>query len=163
MGVWKDDVESWISFPTLAPTSSVCIWQKVVGMFRNNVAEETDDDVVCPYAWAKPINELNCEFIFPKELDEPPYNHRHFLPEAGMDGVNHIANRAHYTEGVAAAVGGVSGEPYLELNTPEYAGKITDELVVEKLLAQAGIRLAGVLNWLFADLEDEGGLHVRAV
>ena len=42
--------------------------------------------------------------------------------------------------------------PYLELDTPEYAGKVRSELVVEKLIAQGVIRLVGVLNWLFADL-----------
>lgn len=52
----------------------------------------------------------------------------------------------------AHASGSVVGEPpYLELDTPEYSGKIRDEWVVEKLLAQGGIRLAGVLNYLFAD------------
>ena len=53
--------------------------------------------------------------------------------------------------------------PYLELDTPgEYAGKVRSELVVEKLIAQGGIRLVGVLNWLFADLDQtSGGLWVE--
>jgi len=151
MGQWKDEIDSWISCPTSTssvPSSSSGVWQTVLSLFSHNVAEETDDDVVCPYAWAKPINELNCEFIFPKELDEPPYNHHPFSPEGVIEST---ADGSHYRE------------PYLELDTPEYAGKIRDELVVEKLLAQAGIRLAGVLNWLFADLENESGLRVRSV
>jgi hypothetical protein len=151
MGQWKDEIDSWISCPTSTssvPSSSSGVWQTVLSLFSHNVAEETDDDVVCQYAWAKPINELNCEFIFPKELDEPPYNHHPFSPEGVIEST---ADGSHYRE------------PYLELDTPEYAGKIRDELVVEKLLAQAGIRLAGVLNWLFADLENESGLRVRSV
>ncbi|KAG6808837.1 hypothetical protein H0H87_012497, partial [Tephrocybe sp. NHM501043] len=45
--------------------------------------------------------------------------------------------------------------PLTQLDTPEYAGAIKNDLVIEKLLAQAGIRLAAVLNWLFADYGDE--------
>jgi len=39
---------------------------------------------------------------------------------------------------------------YLELDTPEYSGKIAKDWVVEKLLAQAGWRLAGILNSIFS-------------
>jgi hypothetical protein len=39
----------------------------------------------------------------------------------------------------------------LELDTPEYAGAIEQRMLLEKLLAQGGIRLAGLLNYLFAD------------
>jgi hypothetical protein len=45
----------------------------------------------------------------------------------------------------------MSGEEPLQLDTPEYAGVIEKRMLVEKLLAQGGIRLAGVLNYLFAD------------
>ena len=41
--------------------------------------------------------------------------------------------------------------PLLELDTPNYAGVIEDSMVVEKLLAQGGIRLAGILNYLFLE------------
>ena len=37
----------------------------------------------------------------------------------------------------------------LELDTPEYAGTIERELIIEKLLAQGGLRLAGILNYVF--------------
>jgi hypothetical protein len=40
--------------------------------------------------------------------------------------------------------------PLLELDTKDYAGKITDEWVVEKLVAMGGIRLAAILNVIFA-------------
>jgi hypothetical protein len=40
--------------------------------------------------------------------------------------------------------------PAIELNTPEYAGKIRKKRIVERLLAQGGIRTAAVLNGLFA-------------
>ena len=42
------------------------------------------------------------------------------------------------------------------LYTPEYAGMIKDRGLVEKLLTQGGIRLAAILNWIFAEVgEDE--------
>ncbi|KAF8434607.1 hypothetical protein L210DRAFT_971799 [Boletus edulis BED1] len=45
---------------------------------------------------------------------------------------------------------------YAELYTPDYAGiMIKGRWVIEKLLTQAGVRLAAVLNWIFAEL-DEG-------
>jgi hypothetical protein len=40
--------------------------------------------------------------------------------------------------------------PLLELATPEYFGMIREEMAVEKFLLQGGLRLAGILNWLFA-------------
>jgi hypothetical protein len=39
--------------------------------------------------------------------------------------------------------------PVVELDTPEYLGKIADDKVVELLLAKAGIRLAAILNSIF--------------
>jgi hypothetical protein len=39
---------------------------------------------------------------------------------------------------------------YLELDTPKYTGRIEKEWIVEKLLAQGGVRLAGILNYIFA-------------
>ncbi|KAG8895452.1 hypothetical protein FRB99_000595 [Tulasnella sp. 403] len=44
---------------------------------------------------------------------------------------------------------------YLELDTPQYAGKIKDQKILEKLLAMGGVRLAAVLNELF-DPSPEG-------
>ena len=49
--------------------------------------------------------------------------------------------------------------PYLELDAPKYSGVISDRWILEKLLAMAGVRLAALLNYLFA--EDDGvGLRV---
>lgn len=41
----------------------------------------------------------------------------------------------------------------LELDTPEYVGKIKKEFIVERMLAMGGIRLAAILNYLYADVE----------
>jgi len=42
-------------------------------------------------------------------------------------------------------------QPIIELDTPQYAGKIRKDRVIEKLIAQAAIRMAAVLNGLFLD------------
>ena len=41
--------------------------------------------------------------------------------------------------------------PPIELDTPEYAGRIEKEMLVGRLLAMAGIRTAAVLNTIFGD------------
>ncbi|KAG9080396.1 hypothetical protein FRC06_006637, partial [Ceratobasidium sp. 370] len=43
----------------------------------------------------------------------------------------------------------------VELNTPEYAGRIQDEKVVEKLLALGGLRLAATLNAVLGSEEEK--------
>ena len=82
--------------------------------------ETSDSDILCPYAWGAPVHKLNCETVWPAELDEPE------------------------TEGRAPR------RDYLELDTPKYAGSIEKKWIVEKLLAQAGVRLAGILNRIFS-------------
>jgi hypothetical protein len=44
----------------------------------------------------------------------------------------------------------------VELDTPEYWGRIKGDKVVEKLLAMAGIRLAAVLNSVLLGKVGEG-------
>ena len=78
----------------------------------------TDDAVLCPYAWAAPLHQLNCDFIWPAALDDPEYAARN---------------------------------NYYELDTPEYMGRIRDEWVIQKVLAMGGVRLAYILNYLYAD------------
>jgi len=43
-----------------------------------------------------------------------------------------------------------NGDSKYELDTAEYAQEIGRRMIVEKLLAQGGIRLAGILNYVFA-------------
>jgi len=126
------------------------LWQQVMSVMNSftgggDVARETDDDALCPYHWAQPIQELNCKLVWPKALDEPPYNLGARLLSSDEEDIN-----------LDDGVGADSVDPkriYLELDTPEYTGVISKTMVLEKLLAQAGIRLAAVINWLFADVE----------
>ncbi|KLO14003.1 phospholipase C/P1 nuclease [Schizopora paradoxa] len=83
-------------------------------------APPTDDEIICPHAWAAPMHQLNCDIIWPAELDDPNYQAQ------------------------------IATQGYLELDTPKYAGRIKDEWLVEELLAMGGIRLAATLNYLFA-------------
>jgi hypothetical protein len=122
---WKSETDGWLSCSTHTPKSSQVVepegnWQKVLSsfnsLFKKGVKINPDGDVVCPYFWSQPLNDLNCDIVWPKQLT---------LMESGGD------------------------EP-LQLDTPEYAGVIEKRMLVEKLLAQGGMRLAGVLNHLFA-------------
>jgi hypothetical protein len=78
---WSDQVPEWFSCPEATPASAgeIGIWQQVVMNWKRlsggkqGVEIGPDTDVVCPYHWAKPIHALNCDVVWPKELDEPPY------------------------------------------------------------------------------------------
>lgn len=140
---WQKQIPGWLTCPaTFKQPQSLwrATMQEVLGLGLGAV-EEDDTDTLCPYYWAKSIHALNCAFVWPKELDEPPYSH--IEP--------------------AAAHGRSANAPpkkYLELNTPAYAGRIADQLVIEELLARAGVRLAGILNWIFAPEMEDVSLNV---
>lgn len=51
-----------------------------------------------------------------------------------------------------------SGHPLIELDTDKYTGKISRDNLMERLLAQAGLRLAKIVNEILADEEDQKGL-----
>jgi len=159
---WIDDVPDWLSCPAPLPDLSFGasglrgLWQsaysvtnKLVQTFmRDGVEINPDGPIVCPFYWAQPNHKLNCDIIWPKELDEPPYNVRF---EALSDNHMHEHSLAYDlnednfdtpTEGL---------DHLLQLDTPQYAGEIAKQMIIEKLLAQGGLRLAGLLNYIFAD------------
>jgi hypothetical protein len=133
---WADEINGWLSCSTPTPETSVVVepegtWQKVLSglssfnsLFKKTGVEiNPDGDVVCPYFWSQPLSALNCDIVWPKQLT---------LKESGDNESSlEIAQ--------------------LELDTPGYAGVIEKRMLLEKLLAQGGVRLAGVLNYLFAD------------
>lgn len=130
---WADELEGWLACSTPSSTSPMVqtegTWQKVFSGLSNfytpskkqGVEINPEGDIVCPYFWSQPLHALNCDIVWPKELS---------LESGGN--VN-------------------ADEESVQLDTPEYAGVIEQRMLVEKLLAQGGIRLAGVLNYLFAD------------
>lgn len=100
---------------------------------------------VCPFHWSAPLHKLNCEIIFPPELDTPAP--RTWLARVGAA----IASRD------LSVLMRPPPPDYPELNTPQYAGYIENHKIMEKLLAMAGVRLAATLNDIF-DPPVEGGL-----
>ena len=137
---WADEINDWLSCSSPMPESSAIVepaestWQKVLSglssfnaLFKEHGVEiNPDGDVVCPYFWSQPLNALNCDIVWPKLMT---------LKESG--GGNESSLDSETEE--------------LELDTPEYAGVIEKRMLLEKLLAQGGVRLAGLLNYLFAD------------
>ncbi|KAJ7162190.1 phospholipase C/P1 nuclease domain-containing protein [Mycena filopes] len=174
LGKWANEIPSWLTCPAptrprvraLAFPSSIAeFWQQALfvwGRVTGSAMDDTDDELICPYHWATPIHALNCAIVWPKALDKPPYN------STRLDGAS-AASSHHAWMDPAAELAQMDrapkGGPYLELDTPEYSGAISKQWIIEKLLAQAGIRLAGVLNYLFAEFEDaeEAKLWSRAL
>ncbi|CCL98564.1 uncharacterized protein FIBRA_00564 [Fibroporia radiculosa] len=125
------------------------------GSFRSTIGDEKqwDDGVLCPYAWAREIHELNCALpVWPAELS---VQHSSGAADPELDSHSGCA----HDDDVGAAMAG-RPRPHpdlLELDTPAYAGHIRAQWVVERLLAMAGIRLAGILNGLVlgGDPDDE--------
>lgn len=155
-GKWEDEVEQWLECPSTSARIQIPSFasgpiqmlsqffrQTVLDLFAGGgIQQETDDEILCPQAWAEPIHQLNCDLVWPKELDEPPYG-------------SSVREDTKSAKGMGARKG-----TYLELDTPEYAGRITNEWVVERLLAMGGIRLAGILNEIFAPLVESGAQQV---
>lgn len=163
-GKWNDEMFDWVACPPHASTevareSTPGIWQQVLSFWNQLTAtspgDETDDETMCPYYWAQPIHTLNCDVVWPKELDEPPYNNG-----TAPHSTSHSHASCDHEHEDDSSVSSPAPSPYLELDTPSYSGRISDEWIIERLMAQAGIRLAGILNWIFMDLEGEG---VRAL
>jgi hypothetical protein len=178
---WSEDLPNWLSCPAPDPEATPAstasglsgFWstaysatRKVVGYFlRDGVEISPDGPVICPYYWAQPTHALNCAIVWPKELDEPPFNVRF-----ASDGHDHDHDHDDYNLDDEEQDMDSAERPrpqLIDLDTPEYAGVIYDSLLIEKLLAQGGIRLAGVLNYLFAQGEEQGlndlGLFVNNV
>jgi len=159
---WDEDLPKWLNCPTPAPTTSsgsssgiglLGIWEsiytataKVAQIFmKDGVDINPDGPVVCPYFWATPIHKLNCDIIWPPALDELLVNARF---RAGFD--SHFHEHGVDEEAEDEVDDPSFDRPLLNLDNPEYAGVIEKQMIVEKLLAQGGIRLAGLLNYLFA-------------
>ncbi|KAI0258999.1 phospholipase C/P1 nuclease domain-containing protein [Gloeopeniophorella convolvens] len=146
---WETEAESWLDCPAAHDVSTPAegLLQKVLSWVprkpipRRGPPQTSDSDVLCPYAWAAPLHALNCDLVWPAAIDDPEYGAR----DAGrVDDV-----------GCAGAAGSPARGKYLELDTPEYAGRIQREWVLERLLAMGGVRLAGILNGIFLPLVDE--------
>lgn len=149
LGRFSAEYDEWLSCPSAEPSSLWNQVQAVLGMQKTRDEERWDDGALCPYSWAKELHQLNCDLVWPRELDQPPYNH------AAMGASSHEeADDEEQSLDSYENAGHPKPHPdLLELDTPQYAGRIRGQWVVERLLAMAGIRLAGLLNGLFLDVE----------
>jgi len=137
LGWWKDDYSSWANCPTTGDENndSALPGSTQTHLHQTQVARfpSLPDDPslpVCPHYWASGHQDLNCKIIFPPQLDTPNPHTTSWLFR------------------MAKSI--MDPRPvYMELDTPEYAGRVRDEKVLEKLLAMGGVRLAAVLNDLF--------------
>lgn len=145
-GRWESEVDSWFSCPSSSSQSGP---QLVLAAPRRPRGGEgppqtSDSDTLCPYAWAAPIHKLNCGLVWPDDLalsaaDDGASAHEH-----------HHCGSASAEDEMRMAWAETSGQADSpDLDTPEYAGRIESDWVIEKLLAQGGLRLAGVLNAVF--------------
>lgn len=151
-GRFEAQALDWLNCPEKAQADH-SLWgamQTTLGLRAAADEERWDDDVLCPFAWGKELHKLNCDLpVWPAELDLPPYNKTRI---AHSDDHDHDHDHDEY-------LGDFFSRPrkphpdLLELDTPEYSGKIYGEWVIERLMAMAGIRLAGILNGLFMDGE----------
>ncbi|KAH0834706.1 phospholipase C/P1 nuclease domain-containing protein [Lanmaoa asiatica] len=180
---WQDELDAWLVCPSSGSSEQyqhqpASTWQHILSLLSsagkgNGDGEDggglgVDDNTLCPYAWAKPIHQLNCQIVFPKELDEAPFDRLSsplFKPHASWREHAHGDGGCDCGDESEDAYDALMSRkprksPYLELYTPDYAGLIKEQWIVEKLLTQAGIRLAAVLNWIFAEpVEDDIGEH----
>ena len=173
LGKWQDELEGWLVCPSSSSSTRrqrpqpASTWQTVLSLFSSAAKDGSgeggglgvDDDTLCPYAWAKPIHELNCQVVFPKELDIAPLS-RLSAPPHALHASDEGCSCGDAEEDAYDALMARKPRksPYLELYTADYAGLIKEQWIIEKLLTQAGVRLGAVLNWIFAELdEDEMG------
>ncbi|KAF8156648.1 S1/P1 nuclease-domain-containing protein [Crassisporium funariophilum] len=157
---WADELPTWLECPSPA-SGSVAVqdsegqggmWQTVLGGLSDLYARATkegteinpDGPIVCPYHWAQPLHKLNCDIVWPPALDAPPFDVR--FNDAHSHDHKHDSEDSVDLEALA-----LDGKQLLDLDTPEYAGVIEKQKILERLLLQGGVRLAGLLNYLFAD------------
>ncbi|KAG8987783.1 hypothetical protein FRB90_003150 [Tulasnella sp. 427] len=143
LGWWKNEYSSWALCPTesasLLPNedmTSQLRFNRPLGQLPVTSKSLADDPDLpaCPNHWARALHALNCEVTFPPQLDTPN------------------PHKSSWLERMLDKTVGFAFNPrpdYLELDTPEYTGRIRNEKLVEKLLAMGGVRLAAVLNDLF--------------
>ncbi|KAF9445688.1 phospholipase C/P1 nuclease [Macrolepiota fuliginosa MF-IS2] len=157
-GRWAEEVMDWVTCPGVykkeGEEERITVWRVLrdfflPGWFTDEAqAPRTDTDFICPYSWAKPIHLLNCELIWPKELETggsakprnarcKKYPHSDSFDEEEDNGLK----------------GEEVGEPPYELDNPKYMGDIEKRMLLEQFLAQGGLRLAAALNYIFGDPE----------
>jgi len=151
---WESEADSWLECPSSSSSSQFGPQLVLAAPSRphrsgvDGPPGTSDSGTLCPYAWAAPIHQLNCDIVWPADLnlsardddaDAPADEHHH----CGSASVEEEMREWAWAESSRKG-------HYPEVDTPEYVGRVEREWVIEKLLAQGGVRLAGILNGLFA-------------
>ena len=178
---WSNDISNWLTCATpTSPTpkkmnmdrvlTSPGLWksalgfvhggmQTVISMLNPKMGVEIipDGPILCPYYWAQPIHQLNCDIAWPVEVDDTRFD-KDFtsnecnMPDDGTDDLDSDLQPFSSQE---------SKGDLIQLDSPEYSGVIAKRMIIERLLAQGGIRLAGILNYIFAPkYDDRQGLFI---
>lgn len=72
-GIWTEDIESWIHCPDTISSHFLTQGSEQHPLPDSPEAHrvpipETDTTLACPYHWAQPIHDLNCQFIWPPAM-----------------------------------------------------------------------------------------------
>lgn len=140
---WKDDFETWLQCPE---PSNI---QKLRRGFAQRFLGASDSIATftaCPSDWSAPTHALTCQYVFP---DHCRSHTRLTLLVLLIDKHDDVADDPH--EQPLREVGG------------EYYDRVKRDNVLELQLAQAGIRLAAILNAILADpteLQQQGDLKL---
>ncbi|KAG8776018.1 hypothetical protein FRC15_000188 [Serendipita sp. 397] len=126
---WKDQVDEWYTCPSTSLTSSFASRDQVP-LDRNTMTTETN------------VRRWDDDFVCPYHWAKP--NSRLNCAITFPKELDWPANST-------------DPHPAPELDTSVYAGKIRKLRVMERLLAQGGIRTAAILNGLFATDDAQGG------
>ena len=175
---WANDIPNWLTCatptPGLLPTSKnintegaltfLGLWKSTFGFVHEGVQIVMamlnpkmgvdilpDGPIVCPYYWAQSIHHLNCDIVWPAEVDDVRlYTRFNFAShECSMQEDDQEDDDLDLQPCL-----GKAGAPLIQLDSPEYSGVIAQRMIIERLLAQGGIRLAGILNYIFAPKDD---------
>jgi len=173
---WANVIPDWLicamPLSTLRPTAEKAIpsgnlsllglWKSLVGVVngvqtimsklnpKTGVDILPDGPIVCPYYWAQPIHRLNCDIVWPVELDDPRMSAQ-FYSAVDECGAQEDVSDWH----LEPCLGDEARANLIQLDSPKYSEVIAQRMVVERLLAQGGIRLAGILNYIFAPKDDK--------
>ena len=180
---WKEDIADWLACPAPITTDSkqmahaatasglMGFWSSAFIAVRSamqsmlmalnpkmGVEITPDGPIVCPHFWAQSIHQLNCEIVWPPELDVMFSETDSRADKLGLqDEQEDIFDIPLSEDKFGSDIPSLAEDaPLLQLDSPQYSGLIADRMIVESLLAQGGIRLAGILNYIFAQTSSQG-------
>ncbi|GAA5873866.1 hypothetical protein JCM3774_000707 [Rhodotorula dairenensis] len=150
---WRDSLPAWLSCPSRSSTDEVetdtakgILYepadQLAFPASSGDEAPARENLVICPFEWASDTHKTTCALGFPANYDDEVRGEALML----SDGPSREAAEPAVT-GRLLEVGGQS---------PFYL-KIRNTKAVERLLVQAGLRLAATLNLILAPVADKAG------